>query len=284
VNSQSDLERITEELERYRGRDPELSRLIDLYQEVFRVQESTRLKARSTPGIVFDEARRRLSSGHFILKGRGLNIDAGLFREAALALGEVFSRVSGDRFPSQEILALPQLRPEAISGFASDILSNRVDYLKQFARGTDFNEETVFLFLYSLAVPFFQAEAENYRGIIKESGWKRGFCPFCGSLPRYARFHQEDGRRILFCPLCRSQWRFPRLSCPFCGNSDHKKLGHFYLSEDKAHRADVCNKCQRYIKTTDERSLGREVIPQVEDAVSLPLDYLAAREGYQRDA
>ncbi len=258
--------------------------MIDLYQEVFRIQEQTRLKARSAPGLGFDEAHRRLSSGHFILEGRAPSIGARLFKETALALGEVFSKASGCRFPAREILALHQLRPKATSNLASDILSNRVDYLKQFAKGTDFNEETVFLFLHSLVVPFFQAEAENYKDIIKESGWLKGICPFCGSPPRYARFLKEDGRRILFCPLCRSQWRFPRLTCPFCGSSDHKKFRHFYISEDRVHRVDVCDRCKRYIKTTDERSLDREVIPQVEEVVSLPLDYLAAKEGYQRDA
>ncbi len=209
MNNQSDLQGITEGLEGYRGSNPELTRLIDLYQEVFRIQEQTRLKARSAPGLGFDEAHRRLSSGNFILEGRAPSIGARLFKETALALGEVFSKASGCRFPAREILALHQLRPKATSNLASDILSNRVDYLKQFAKGTDFNEETVFLFLHSLVVPFFQAEAENYKDIIKESGWLKGICPFCGSPPRYARFLKEDGRRILFCPLCRSQWRFP---------------------------------------------------------------------------
>ncbi len=97
------------------------------------------------------------------------------------------------------------------------------------------------------------------------------------------RLLKEDGRRILYCPLCRSEWRFPRLGCPFCGNSDHAKLRHCQLGDDLSHRLDVCDSCKRYIKTTNERSLGREVIPQVEDVVTLSLDYLADMEGYSRD-
>lgn len=284
MNNQAGSQYLTEELERYRGTNPELGELIDLYQEVFKIQELTRSKAKAAPGISFNEARRRLDRGQFILEGKAPAIDAGLFKETALALGEVFSRVSRRRFPIPELLALPQLKPKALGDFASDILTNRIDYLKQFARSTDYNEEAVFLFLYSLVVPFFQAEADNYQNIIKEASWIKGVCPFCGSPPRYARFLEEDGRLLLFCPLCRRQWRFPRLACPFCGNSDHKKLRHFHLGEDSAHRVDVCNKCRRYIKTTDERRLKRGAIPQVEEVVTLPLDYLAARQGYQRDA
>lgn len=284
MSSHYSFERISEEIERYRGTNPELSELLDLYLEVFRSQESTRLEVRSAPGISLDEARSKLGSGQFILEGKAPGIDARLLSDSASALGEAFSKVSGHRFPVKEIMSLPQMQPEAMADFASAILSNKVDYLKQFAQGTDYNQETVFFFLHSLVVPFFQAEAENYEGIISEVGWQKGICPFCGSLPRFARFDKEGGHRILFCPLCRSQWRFPRLVCPFCGNSDQKTLRYFYLGEDRAHRAQVCEQCKRYIKTTDERSLEREVMPQVEEVVTIPLDYLAVKEGYQRDS
>lgn len=284
MSAKSGFERLAEELERYRGTNPELEELIDLYKEVFRIQESARSKVGPTPDIVFDEACRRLDSGHFILEGRAPALDAALFKETALALGEAFSRTSKQKFPTEELLALPQLKPEALGDFTADILGNRIDYLKQFAKSTDYNEETIFLFLHSLVIPFFQAEADGCQAIIKESAWTKRICPFCGSLPRYARLLKEDGRRILYCPLCRSEWRFPRLGCPFCGNSDHAKLRHCQLGDDLSHRLDVCDSCKRYIKTTNERSLGREVIPQVEDVVTLSLDYLADMEGYSRDA
>lgn len=285
MSSQTSYERIDGEFERYRGTNPELEALIDLYKEVSQIQESARSKARSAPGVVSDtEARRKLNSEHFILEDKTPTIDPALFKETALALGEAFSKVSGISFPTEELLALPQLKAKALGSFASDILSNRIDYLKQFAKDTDYNEETVFLFLHNLVIPFFQAEADNYQDIIKKSDWMKGICPCCGSPPRYARLLKEDGRRILFCPLCRSQWRHPRTVCPFCRNSDPKKLRHFYLGEATAHRADVCDNCKRYIKTTNERGLDREVLPEVEEVVTLSLDYLAAKEGYQRDA
>jgi len=211
-------------------------------------------------------------------------MDAKLFSEAARGLAEVFSKVSEQPFPIEKLLALPQLKPQAMADFALAILSNKVDFLKQFAQTTDYNQETIFFFLHSLVVPFFQIEAENYEGIISEVGWQKGICPFCGSLPRYARFDKEDGRRILFCPLCHSQWRFPRLLCPFCLNSAQPKLSYIYMGKDRAHRADVCNNCKQYIKTTDERALGRKVIPQVEEVITIPLDYLAVKEGYHRAA
>ena len=276
--------RLAEELERYRGKNPELEELIGFYKEVFKIQESARSKIGSAPGVVLEAALGRLEAGHFILEGSGPAIDYTIFRETAEALSEAFGRTAEKKFPTAEMLALPQLRPENINTFAADILNNRIAYLKDFAKGSEFNEETIFHFLHNLVIPFFQAEAEGYGDLFKKAEWLKGICPFCGSQPRYARFHKEDGRRLLSCPLCRSQWRFHRICCPFCSNSNQKKLKHCQLGKDEGHRVDVCEVCKRYIKTTNERQMDREVIPQVEDIVTIALDYLATREGYHRDA
>jgi FdhE protein len=276
--------RLTEELERYRGKSPELEELVGFYKEVFKIQESTRSKIGSAPEVVIEAALGRLEAGHFILEGKGPTINYGVFKETAKALSEAFSKATGKKFPIAELLALPQLKPEKIYTFSADILNNRIDYLKDFSKGTEFNKETIFHFLHNLVIPFFQAEAERYGDLFGKAEWLKGICPFCGSPPRYARFHKEDGRRLLSCPLCRSQWRFHRICCPFCSNSNQKKLKHCQLGKDEGHRVDVCDVCKRYIKTTNERQMDREVIPQVEDVVTIALDYLATQEGYHRDA
>ena len=282
MTSKSGIKAITEELKKHRGATPELEKLIDLYEEIFKVQESIRPKAGSAPVLSPGEALAKLLSGQYIIDKKTLQIDPGLYRETALAQGQVFSRVSGRPFPVAELLSLPRLKPEAASKFADDILANKVGYVKEFARSGDFNEETIFFFLLSLIVPFFQAQAEYYKGVIKESGWQKGSCPFCGSPPRHARLEGKDSQRFLYCPLCRSQWRFPRMKCPFCDNAQHDKLRYFFAGEDKGHRVDVCDVCKHYIKTTIEKAAGKETLPQVEEAVCLPLDFMAAKEGYQR--
>jgi FdhE protein len=283
VASESGIKAITEELKKHRGANPELEKLIDLYEEIFKIQESSRLKAGSAPVISPGEALAKLLNGQYVIEKKALQIDPKLYRETALALGEVFNRVSGRPFPVEELLSLPRLKPEAASKFAADILANKVDYVKEFAKNGSFNEETIFFFLLSLIVPFFQAQADNYAEVIKEASWTKCSCPFCGSPPRHARLEGKDSQRYLYCPLCRSQWRFPRMKCPFCNNAQHDKLRYFFAGEDKSHRVDVCDVCKRYIKTTIEKAAGRETLPQVEEAVCLHLDFMAAKEGYQRD-
>ncbi|MBG7616876.1 MAG: formate dehydrogenase accessory protein FdhE [Chloroflexi bacterium] len=275
---------IDKELDRYRAKLPDLAKIIDFYQHVFRIQESTLGKAGSALSLNPEDILKGLKENKFVLSDTTLPLDDPLFRETAKELAKAFSEVSGQPFPVEDLLSLPQLKDVSDGEFVKDLLYNKADYIKKFAVKTSFNEETIFLFLHSLLVPFFQRAAEDYEEIIQKAQWSKGNCPFCGSTPRYASFHSEDGKRLLYCPLCRTQWRFLRMACPFCYNSDHKKLRHFHIEEDKAHRADVCQECNRYIKTTNNRDLARETIPQVEDIVTLPLDILAAREGYSRES
>ncbi len=204
MTSKSGIKALTEELKKHRGANPELEKLIDLYEEIFKVQESIRPKAGSAPVLSPGEALAKLLSGQYIIEKKALQIDPELYRETALALGKIFSRVSGRPFPVEELLSLPRLKPEAASKFAADILANKVDYVKKFAKSSDFNEETIFFFLLSLIVPFFQGQAEYYKEIIKDAGWKKGSCPFCGSPPLHARLEGKDSQRFLYCPLCRS--------------------------------------------------------------------------------
>ena len=282
MNNYYNIKQIDKELERYLGKKPELAKVIKLYQKIFTIQESVRQKAKPTLEVSLEESFKKLISGRYIVEGTAPVIDAELFSKTAKIMGEAFSEVSGDTFPVDRLLSLPEFKPEAISGLATKIINNDdIAFLKQFSLKSSYNQETVFLFIFSLLVPFFQKEAMKYQKVIEEAQWLKGHCPFCGNQPQYSRFHKEDGRRLLFCPLCRSQWRFLRMVCPFCNNSDHSKLRQFDIEKDAAHRADVCDNCQRYIKTTNERASGKESIPQVENVVTIALDYLAEKEGFK---
>ena len=71
--------------------------------------------------------------------------------------------------------------------------------------------------------------------------------------------------------------------CPFCENTDHRTLRYFYTEKEKAYRIDICDKCNRYIKTVDSRQLADEIFLLVEDIGTLHLDILAANKGFKRE-
>jgi len=91
----------------------------------------------------------------------------------------------------------------------------------------------------------------------------------------------EEGHRRLCCSSCFYTWPFKRIKCPSCGCEDAEKLSYFTAGEGPT-RVDTCTACSRYIKTRDTRKGGQDVPLEVEDLLTIHLDLLASREGFER--
>jgi FdhE protein len=111
--------------------------------------------------------------------------------------------------------------------------------------------------------------------------WRESVCPVCGARPAMAELVGEEGRRQLSCSACTYAWSFQRMKCPSCGCEDAEKLSYFTAGEG-ATRVDTCRVCSRYIKTRDGRKGGSGVPLEVEDLLTIHLDLLASREGFER--
>jgi FdhE protein len=114
------------------------------------------------------------------------------------------------------------------------------------------------------------------------ANWSESFCPICGARPNFSFIEQEENRRLLFCSRCSARWGFSRITCPFCGEADHRKLRYFQVEDDETHRVYVCDTCSHYIKTVLGES-DTHVHARLQDLLTLPLDAVARREGYRRD-
>jgi FdhE protein len=113
------------------------------------------------------------------------------------------------------------------------------------------------------------------------AGWQENVCPVCGSRASMAELSGEEGRRKLTCSACTFNWSFKRLACACCGCDDSEKLSYFTAGEG-ATRVDTCTACSRYIKTRDSRKGDSEVPLEIEDLLTIHLDLLASREGFER--
>ena len=122
---------------------------------------------------------------------------------------------------------------------------------------------------------------ERFHDTRLDGEWSKGYCPLCGKVPRIGELRTDEGRRFLYCAQCGIDWSYRRLTCPFCENSDQKTLAYFTAGDDESRRVDVCNECQRYIKTVDFRDSGRKADLEVERIVTIHLDLLARRENYR---
>lgn len=117
---------------------------------------------------------------------------------------------------------------------------------------------------------------EKNAHVIPDS-WNSGDCPFCGAYARIG-YDAEDSR-TLHCLPCGNSWRFARLKCPSCGNSDFNTLGYFEAEGMEGVRVSFCRECSRYFKIVDIKLRTAED-PETEDALTMELDDLAAKEGF----
>jgi formate dehydrogenase maturation protein FdhE len=111
--------------------------------------------------------------------------------------------------------------------------------------------------------------------------WTQNFCFMCGGPPQVAVLRDLPdalGRRSLMCSMCATEWRFQRLTCPHCGETEADKLP-VHTAESIAHvRVDACTTCSRYIKTVDLRKRG-DAVPLVDELAAVELDIWAQEQG-----
>ncbi len=113
--------------------------------------------------------------------------------------------------------------------------------------------------------------------------WRLGYCPVCGLWAPMGRIEAEHGRRLLWCIGCDGQWRFPRMCCPSCYESNQTKLGYLSVEEWPAWRLYTCETCHRSLKIRDERHADRADAPDMDTDYldSAILDDVASRDGYR---
>jgi formate dehydrogenase maturation protein FdhE len=118
-----------------------------------------------------------------------------------------------------------------------------------------------------------------------DEDWLENHCPFCGYLPGMGKIvGSKDNQRILSCALCENEWKFVRVTCTFCGNSEQKEQGYFEFTENPVYRVYYCNQCKSYIKSINlPKSMedgGFDL--HVEDILTTYLDSSMLGKGYFR--
>ena len=82
-----------------------------------------------------------------------------------------------------------------------------------------------------------------------EASWTRGDCPNCGSPPVLAESRGLEQRRHWRCGLCAADWEGERLRCPFCDETDHRKLSFIAAEgEQDRYRVSLCESCGGRLK------------------------------------
>jgi formate dehydrogenase accessory protein FdhE len=108
-------------------------------------------------------------------------------------------------------------------------------------------------------------------------------CPFCNRKAGFGVLRQmgDGAARSLVCSFCLTEWQFPRLVCPGCGEQNDRKLPVFTAPEFEYIRVEGCESCKTYIKTIDLTKNGRAE-PLVDEIAAVPLDLWTKEHGYSK--
>jgi formate dehydrogenase maturation protein FdhE len=108
-------------------------------------------------------------------------------------------------------------------------------------------------------------------------------CPICAGKPLVGVLREEgqSARRSLVCGLCFTEWAWPRIVCPACGEDVFEKLPVYRSEAFAGARVDACDSCRTYLKTID-LSKDALAIPIVDEIAAVPLDLWAREQGYTK--
>jgi FdhE protein len=127
---------------------------------------------------------------------------------------------------------------------------NPAAYLKESADVESKSVESNAAFLMSLVRRVvLEKRAKEITATLGAFDWEKGYCPICGEFPSIALIAEEGGKRFLHCSSCGNDWRFTRVSCPYCEKETRQGMEYFYVENKTQEAAFVCDQCKKYLIT-----------------------------------
>jgi FdhE protein len=139
---------------------------------------------------------------------------------------------------------------------------------------------TLNIILGQVVKPFIEKLAESFSTSLQGLVWRKGYCPFCGSFPELSVLKGAEGQRWLRCALCGHEWRFMKMVCPFCENSDHERMGFSYIPDRPYEGVEICARCRRYLLGIDLRRGGEDGVLDTVATGLLRMEILAQEAGF----
>ena len=242
--------RISEALDLFGREFYPLKNLLKAFGELFR--EKAFLKAELPPFTnlpVPPSDRLRFEQGVPLTSEEALlQVPEDLWKRAAdrliPAMEHGFPKLRNELFIIRQAFTAGRLNPERCFKVLARGLGGEAE-----PAAADFgvSSRSLQFILGQIVKPLVEKKAEALGPLIAGLRWHKGYCPVCGSMPELSFTKAEEGQRWLRCALCGHRWRFVRLSCPFCENEDPEKLLFYYIDGREQERAEICEKCGRYL-------------------------------------
>lgn len=265
------------ELRRLRTTHPELAGAVDLQIELLQLQR--RIQARvPLPAVALtaDRIEQARRDGRPLLRFPDIPLEWSDFRLALRETGALLYRhgtipaATCERVQELARLETDALGPLIAAWYEPDPTGDPAGSVAM----SDLDE------VLTLAMrPFLARSAAALLAGANLGDWRPPRCPLCRGEPEFALLTPK-GERLLVCSRCTGLWHFEPRRCPFCENTDPRRLTTF-VSPEGPYRLDACEACHRYLKAYDSRRGGRPLLVGFDTVATLSLDAAAMRRGYR---
>lgn len=272
--------KILEKLDGSERRDGQLSRFVEFYRDLLRIQSEAKSHILvRRPSLAKDLVCDRLRKGIPLLLYKDFSPDWQQVKEVFEQVAAWAAKESEE--PSADIDALKNIARQTSLLKKVVGLWYRADSLTTIARTRDIDEELLVGVVSTALKPFLHAYSRLLLPNVDQELWRRRYCPVCGGKPDFAYLDKERGARWLLCSRCDAEWLFLRLECPYCGSQKQDSLAYFTDEEESyLYRLYVCEECRTYIKAIDLRRGESEVLLPLERVMTLDMDKQACEKGY----
>lgn len=235
------------------------------------------------PEISADLAESRWNQGSPLLRRWDFPVDVHAAERVLAEIGKAISRDNSELADAHQALtAALAARPAEKEAFWGSFLHHELEPWAEWI-DTDAVDQASVLFLARSALrPSLESTAETLLAKTPiPATWLKGHCPVCGSLPSLL-YLESEGERKAFCSWCATRWDIHRLQCPYCDNRFHESLGYISIETESWNRVSYCNLCKYYFKQIDTRALAYSPYLPLEEWLTLHLDILAHKNGYNQ--
>lgn len=275
---------ITKAAESLKQLRPAYETILDFYKQIFIAQENSKAKIQIDSIQITEEMLSIKVDEEFpLINISEFRIDNNESKTLLIKICEIIKESGGDMASSAEIVlkAIDADDFDCNSLFFG-LLEEDDSVFENAMKKHDIKKDDLAFIIYNSIKPSLSICAQQLSAYLeKDKPWTKGYCPVCGSPPALSMFEGEGGERFLICGFCGHKWSSRRIYCPFCENTDTKTLNYLYIEEEKEYRIDLCEKCNKYIKTIDTRKADRIIYPSFEQVATLHLDIKAKEKEFK---
>ena len=262
---------------------PAYADLLNFYEKIFVAQENSKSQINLDPiQISAETLSLKKKENLSLIAISEFTVDqkaaADLLNQLCGIIKSTNSEMADAARTIENAVAVGELDPGTV--FAA-LLNTKDDFFENIEKEKGIEKKALAFVAYSSIKPsLIHCAGQLASYLDPDDPWDKGFCPICGSAPGFSLL-EDEGNRVLFCGFCWHQWAARRIYCPFCENKDNNTIHYYFSEEEKNYRIDVCDSCNTYLKTIDQRNTGRMIYPPLEFVATLHLDIKAQEMGFQ---